>query len=90
MKKFNRKIGPEFNTAAQQKTHMDPRRAYRTLRKLLDRSIIEDARKFRQSGDGMTPAVLSVMEYKALRDATRLFGVRLKLLHEREEEKKVS
>lgn len=91
IKKFNRKIGVDFNTAASQRTHLPPARALDVLQKLLDRTIVEDARTYRQSKDREgTPAVLTMLEYKALRDATRLLGVRLKLLHTDLQEKKVS
>lgn len=83
-KKFVRKIGPEFDLAASQRTHMDPRRAIRFLSQLADRAIIEDVRKHRQNKIGLEPAVLGTMEHKALKDAIRLLGVRLKLLYEKE------
>ncbi len=82
-KKFNRVVHPIFAYFADQKTQLSPGRALRILTRLKNRAIVEDARTFRQKRDRESlPTHLSALEYRALRDAIRMFGIRIKLLHE--------
>lgn len=76
-------IHPIFAYFADQKTQLPPGRALRVLTRLKNRAIIEDARTFRQKkGRESPPLYLSALEARAIRDAIRMFGIRIKLLHE--------
>lgn len=82
-KKFNRVIHPIFAFFADQKTQLTPGKALRILTRLKSRAIVEDARTFRQKKDRESPPIhLSALEYRAIRDAIRLFGIRIKLLYD--------
>lgn len=78
-KKFNRRVDKKFVKLA--KVELDPKRALKHLKKLKNRAIVMDSRTVRQSV-GIQPAVISTMEARAIRDAIRMFKVRLKLLHD--------
>lgn len=80
-RKFNRRITDDLLREAEKKTHMSPERAYEILKSLRDHAIVEDARTTRQGIGGVKPTFMTTMQYKALKDAIRLLGIRRKLMY---------